>query len=76
MLEEEEDDTPAADEVTIIVPPVTQPIVSRNSDILVGVNEDPGLKDLVYPRFRAALDSRFNFDPNLTFDQNKKMVQE
>lgn len=40
LLEEQEEDTPAAKEVTINFPHVAQPIVSRNPGTFVGVPED------------------------------------
>lgn len=76
MLEEEEESTRAAEEISIDVPPVAQPIISRNSSTFVGVPEDSGLEDLAYLSFRAALDIGFNLDPTISIKQNKKRVHE
>lgn len=74
MLEEEEP-SPAAEKVTVVVPPIAQTFISRNPCTFVGVPKDPGLEYLAYLSFRAALESGFNFYPNLSINQNKKRVQ-
>ena len=72
--EEEEEGRPAAGQVTFFAPAVAQLIIRRNPGTFVGVPEDPELEDLAYPGFRAALDSGFNFDPNLSVEENMRRV--
>ena len=76
LIDEEEEDHPAAKQVTIANPPVAQPVLRHNSGTFVGLSGDPGLEDLAYLGFRAALDSGFDFDPNLSPKANKRKVQE
>lgn len=53
-------------------PPVAQPIININPGTFVGVLEDQELENLAYPSFRATLEFRFDFEPNLYIDKNKK----
>ena len=76
LIDEEEEDHSAAEQVIVANPPVAQPVLRHNSSTFVGLPGDPRLEDLAYSGFRAALDSGFDFDLNLSLEANKRRVLE